>query len=99
MDALSYTALFLIFFAIIVIVLGIVKIHEYPHKVAVARNHPQADAIMVTSLLGLIVFPLWMFALVWAYGGVIGQPVSRPAPVGPPPKAADEAKESEKGEE
>lgn len=89
---LNATALFLILFCIITIVLGIVKIHEYPHKVALARNHPQAQAILVTSLLGLIVFPLWMAALVWAYGGVIGQPLpaAAPAPVRPPEPPADD---------
>jgi hypothetical protein len=89
---LNATSLFLILFCIIVIVLGIVKIHEYPHKVALARNHPQAQAILVTSLLGLLVFPLWMFALVWAYGGVIGQPLPpTPAVPEPEPPADEEA--------
>jgi len=76
---LNATSLVLILFAVIVIVLGIVKIHEYPSKVAGARNHPQQQAIFVCSLLGLLVFPLWMFALVWAYAGVIGRPLPEPA--------------------
>jgi len=56
---------------VITIILGIVKIHTYPGKIAKARNHPQTQAIEVTSLLGLIVFPLWMLALVWAYSGAV----------------------------
>lgn len=64
-------SLSLIFFAVIIIVLGIVKIHTYPGKVAKARNHPQVQAIEVTSLLGLIMFPLWMLALVWAYSNAV----------------------------
>jgi len=64
---LNYVALFLIFFAVLVIVIGIVVVHELPGKVAVKRRHPQVDAIKITSYLGLIVFPLWMFALIWAY--------------------------------
>ena len=68
---LNAIALFLIFFATITIVLGIVMIHTYPGKVAKARNHPQVEAIEVTSLLGLIIFPLWMLALVWAYSGAV----------------------------
>jgi hypothetical protein len=71
MTKLDYISLGLIFFAVIVITLGIVKIHCYPGKVAQDRNHPQAKAIEVTSLLGLLVFPLWMFALVWAYSNAI----------------------------
>ena len=61
----------LIFFSVIVIIFGIVKLHTYPGKIADKRNHPQADAIKVTSLLGLLVFPLWMMALIWAYSGAV----------------------------
>ena len=68
---LELISLFLIFFSIIVIILGIIKIHTYPGKIAKARNHPQVEAIEVTSLLGLLIFPLWMAALVWAYSGAV----------------------------
>lgn len=71
MTKLDYISLFLIFFSTITIILGIIKIHTYPGKIAKARKHPQEKAIEVTSLLGLIVFPLWMFALVWAYSGAV----------------------------
>ena len=68
---LEIISLGLIFFSVITIILGIIKIHTYPGKIAKARNHPQYEAIEVTSLLGLLVFPLWMAALVWAYSGAI----------------------------
>jgi hypothetical protein len=68
---LEIISLGLIFFAVVVIVLGIIKIHTYPGKIAKARNHPQTEAIEVTSLLGLLIFPLWMAALVWAYSGAV----------------------------
>lgn len=68
MDIISLS---LIFFSVIVIVLGIVKLHTYPEKIARARNHPQAEAIGVTALMGLLIFPLWMAALVWAYSGAV----------------------------
>jgi len=68
---LEIISLFLIFFSVIVITLGIIKIHTYPGKIAKERNHPQTEAIEVTSLLGLLIFPLWMAALVWAYSGAI----------------------------
>lgn len=88
---LSITSLLLIVFCVIVIVLGIVKLHEYPGLVAKRRNHPQRQAIIVCSLLGLLVFPLWMFALVWAYGGTIGTPLPQDlgeAPDGTAPEPA-----------
>ena len=76
---LEIISLSLIFFSIIVIILGIIKIHTYPGKIAKARNHPQVEAIEVTSLLGLLIFPLWMAALVWAYSGaVVGNLYPRP---------------------
>jgi hypothetical protein len=76
---LEIISLGLIFFSIIVIILGIIKIHTYPGKIAKARNHPQTEAIEVTSLLGLLIFPLWMAALVWAYSGaVVGNLYARP---------------------
>jgi hypothetical protein len=68
---LEIISLSLIFFSVIVITLGIIKIHTYPGKIAKARNHPQFEAIEITSILGLLIFPLWMAALVWAYSGAV----------------------------
>lgn len=68
---LEIVSLLLILFSVITIVLGIIKIHTYPGKIAEARNHPQKDAIEVTSLLGLLIFPFWMMALIWAYSGAV----------------------------
>ncbi|WP_269540627.1 DUF3302 domain-containing protein [Cerasicoccus fimbriatus] len=92
MTKLDYISLGLIFFSVIIIVLGVVKIHCYPGKVAEDRGHPQAKAIEVTSLLGLLIFPLWMLALVWAYSNaIIGkmyreEPVKEPKPAKPLPE-------------
>lgn len=71
MTGLDYVSLGLILFSVLIITLGIIKIHTYPGVVARERNHPQVDAIEVTSLLGLIMFPLWMGALIWAYSGAL----------------------------
>lgn len=68
---IEMVSLFLILFSVIIIILGIVKIHTYPGKIAAERKHPQKDAIDVTSLLGLLIFPLWMLALIWAYSGAV----------------------------
>ncbi len=93
---LNVASLLLIVFSVVIIVLGIVKIHEYPSKVAQARNHPQQQAILVCSILGLLVFPLWMFALLWAYGGTIGNPLPAMPAVKPlaPPDAPAKASEA-----
>ena len=57
----------LIVMSVLIIVIGIVKVHELPGQIAQKRGHPQADAIHICSLLGLVIFPFWMFALLWAY--------------------------------
>ena len=60
-------SLCLIVFCVFVIVIGIITIHNLPGKIARKRGHPQAEAIHICSLLGLIIFPFWMAALLWAY--------------------------------
>ena len=64
---LRIASLFLILFAVIIIVWGIAIVHTLPGKIATKRNHSQAKAIEVMSLLGLLMVPLWMGALIWAY--------------------------------
>jgi uncharacterized membrane protein len=80
MDKIAYISLFLIFFSVITIILAIVEVHTYPGKVAERRGHPQKDAIEATSLMGLIIFPFWMIALIWSYSNaVIGKLYDPPA--------------------
>jgi hypothetical protein len=67
MTGLKLAALFLILFAVIAIVWGIAVVHTLPGKIAKKRNHSQTEAIEVMSYLGLLVFPLWMGALIWSY--------------------------------
>jgi len=66
-EMLKKVSLCLILFSVIIIVLAIVFMHTMPGKIAHSKNHPQAEAIEIMSLLGLLVFPLWMVALIWAY--------------------------------
>jgi hypothetical protein len=37
-----------------------------PYKVALARQHPSKDAILVLCAIGILIWPLWLVALVWA---------------------------------
>jgi len=78
--SMSTLSLALIFFCVVTIVVGIYKIHSLPGDIARKRGHPQTDAITICSILGLMVFPFWMFALVWAYAGVLGTPYEIPGP-------------------
>ncbi len=100
MTGLDYVSLGIILFAVVVIILGIVKIHTYPGVVARERNHPQVDAIGVTALLGLIIFPLWMGALVWAYSGaLLGTLYEQKPPSDKPITTGDESDSSPAGSE
>jgi hypothetical protein len=64
---LEIASLLLILFSVIIIVWGIAVVHTLPGKIATKRNHSQVAAIEIMSYLGLLVFPLWMGALIWAY--------------------------------
>ena len=68
---IKYISLFLIFFIVVLIAWGIYMIHIYPGKVAKLRNHPQTRAIEVTALMGLLFFPLWIAALIWAHSNAV----------------------------
>ncbi len=52
-----------------------------PGRVADERSHPRAAAIKVASWAGLLLMgPLWLVALIWAYAGPGGEGVAeRPA--------------------
>lgn len=75
-ETLRGISLFLILFSVIIIVLFIVFVHTMPGKIARKRAHPQAEAVEILALLGLLMFPLWMAALVWAYIKPFRVPVS-----------------------
>lgn len=66
-EMIKKISLGLILFSVIIIALAIIFVHTMPGKIARSRNHPQSEAIEIMSLLGLLVFPLWMGSLIWAY--------------------------------
>lgn len=66
-QVLMAVSLGLILTCIVVIILFIIFVHTMPGKIARKRGSAQTEAIEILSLLGLLIFPLWMAALVWAY--------------------------------
>lgn len=66
-QAMMAVSLALILGSVVIIVLFIIYVHTMPGKIAKRRGNPQTEAIEVLALLGLLMFPLWMVALVWAY--------------------------------
>ena len=64
---LNYFALGLLFFVIIVLVYGIIAIHDIPAKIAKARHHPHEDAIHAAGWISLFMLHvLWPFLWIWA---------------------------------
>lgn len=99
-QALIAVSLGLILVCVIVIVLFIIFVHTMPGKIARKRGNPQAKAIEILSLLGLLIFPLWMAALVWAYVRpfavpvtVVDKPAEGESGAEAPPSGADQVVE------
>ena len=64
---LNYFALGLLFFVVIVLVYGIIAIHDIPARIAHARHHPHEDAIHAAGWISLFMLHvLWPFLWIWA---------------------------------
>lgn len=67
MDFLSYFALGLIFFVVLVLAYGMIAIHDIPYHLAKARNHPHQDAIHMGGWVSLFTLhAIWPFLWLWA---------------------------------
>lgn len=91
MDALSYFALGILIFVVLVLSYGLIAIHDIPYHIARARNHPHQDAIHAGGWVSLFTLhAIWPFLWLWAtayhpehgYMGKRGAPTS---PAGSPP--------------
>lgn len=89
MDFLSYFALGIIFFVILVLAYGMIAIHDIPYHIAQKRNHPHQDAIHTAGWVSLFTLhAIWPFLWIWATsyhpeGGYAGRPLSKsPKPDG-----------------
>ena len=71
------TAIFILLLCVLIIIVGIILIHELPYKIARRRGHPQQDAIRCMAIMGLFLIPLWFCAIIWAYmrGKTFGAPI------------------------
>lgn len=64
---LNYFALGLLFFVVIVLVYGIIAIHDIPAQIAKKRHHPHEDAIHAAGWISLVMLHvLWPFLWIWA---------------------------------
>jgi Protein of unknown function (DUF3302) len=80
MDGLSYFALAILFFVVLVLAYGMIAIHDIPYLIAKKRNHPHQDAIHAGGWVSLFTLhAIWPFLWLWAYSyhpehGYAGKP-------------------------
>src|SRR5262249_4301984 len=67
MDFLSWFALLLLIFTILVLAYGMIAIHDIPYLIAKKRNHPHQDAIHYGGWVSLFTLhAIWPFLWIWA---------------------------------
>ena len=64
---LSYVALYLLIFVVLVLFYGVIAIHDIPYEIAKHRDHPHQDAIHVAGWVSLFTLhAIWPFLWIWA---------------------------------
>jgi len=97
MDGLSYFALAVLVFVVLVLAYGMIAIHDIPYHLAKARNHPHQDAIHAGGWVSLFTLhAIWPFLWLWATAyhpehGYAGTPNPTAKPGEPPTPALDTA--------
>ena len=67
MDAWDYVALFLLMLSITAVFYVFIFIHDLPHKIAKAREHPHEEAIHTACWLSLFTLhAMWPLVFMWA---------------------------------
>jgi hypothetical protein len=85
---LNYFALGLLIFVVVVLLYGIIAIHDIPYTIAESRDHPHQDAIHAAGWVSLFTLHvLWPFLWIWAmaYRPERGWGFSHPGPTGGAP--------------
>lgn len=81
MDFLSWFALLLLIFVVLVLSYGLIAIHDIPYHIAKKRDHPHQDAIHAGGWISLFTLhAIWPFLWIWAtaYHPVYGYRGRRP---------------------
>jgi Protein of unknown function (DUF3302) len=63
-DYVTFVALAIIVAAALA---GVVLILGLPGRIAIARNHPDADAVYLMGWIGFVAVVPWVQALIWAF--------------------------------
>lgn len=64
---LDYLALVILLFVLLMIIYGILYIHDIPYEIAKKRKHPHQDAIHTAGWVSLfLMHTIWPFLWIWA---------------------------------
>lgn len=64
---LDYLSLGILILVLLILVYGLIVIHDIPYEIAVKRNHPHQDAIHVAGWISLFfLHVMWPLLWVWA---------------------------------
>lgn len=64
---LDYVALGVLIFVVLIIVYGVIYIHDIPYEIAKKRKHPHLDAIHTAGWVSLfLMHTIWPFLWIWA---------------------------------
>lgn len=65
----SFTIIVFVVLALGLLALFALVLCALPGDIAAARGNPNREAINVCSWMGLIIWPLWVVAIIWAHTG------------------------------
>ena len=63
-DYATFASLAIIVFAIVLLLILVMGL---PGKIAIARRHPEADAVKLMGWVGFLAIVSWIQALIWAF--------------------------------
>ena len=64
---LDYASLGILFAVLLILIYGLIIVHDIPYEMALKRDHPHADAIHVAGWVSLFfLHVLWPFLWFWA---------------------------------
>jgi len=67
LDFWDYATFAVLFFSGVVFLGVLIFLLGLPGRIAIARNHPEADAVYAMGWLGFLAVVPWIQALIWAF--------------------------------
>src|SRR5664279_1133825 len=67
LDFWDYATFLAGFVLVVAFVIAVVFVLGLPGRIAVARNHPEAEAVSMMGWVGFVAVVPWMQAFIWAF--------------------------------